>query len=58
MHSLTPKQIAWARKHDWFAGVTPKGVQMRETVRAADGTLGTAYSVHSDIRSLRAAAGY
>ena len=58
MHNFTPNQIAWASKHDWFAGVSPEGVAMRETVRAADGTLGNHYSVHTDIGSLRAAAGY
>ena len=58
MHNLTANQIAWARKHDWFGGVCPKGVVMREPVRAADGTMGTHYACYGDIASLRAAAGY
>lgn len=58
MHSLTPKQIEWARQHDWFGGVVPGGVVVRERVRAADGTIGTQISVHADIKSLRNAAGY
>ena len=58
MHNLTPKQIEWARQHDWFGGVVPGGVIMRERVRAADGTIGTLTTTHSTFRSLRDAAGY
>lgn len=58
MHSFTPNQIAWASKHDWFAGITPNGVQMRERITNAAGVSAIQYSVHADIRSLRAAAGY
>lgn len=58
MHNLTANQIAWARKHDWFWGVCPKGVVMRALDLAADGTIDTHYACYGDIASLRAAAGY
>lgn len=57
MHDFTPRQIAWARRHDWFAGLDPKGVRVREVV-VCSGVAVAKYRTFINYRTLRAAVGY
>ena len=57
MHSFTHRQITWARRHDWFAGLHPNGIRVR-TVTVKDGLSVTTYSTYTNYRDLRAAVGY
>lgn len=57
MHSFTHRQITWARRHDWFAGLHPNGIRVR-TVTVKDGLSVTTFATYTNYRDLRAAVGY
>jgi len=55
---FTERQIAWARQHDWFVGVSPAGKIVCTDEYTKDGVFYRDVVSHTEFGALRLWAGY